>query len=78
MMAIIEGVYKQGKIDLLEIPAGLPEGRVRVIVIPEGRPKPPPCNLTFGKYQTGSASTLEDFQDAEWCGEEGLGDRRGQ
>jgi hypothetical protein len=78
MTAIVEGFYKQGKIELLETPAGLPEGRVRVIVIAEEQARPAPCYLTFGKYQTGSMSTLEDFQDGEWHGEEEFDDRHGQ
>jgi hypothetical protein len=70
MTAILEGFYKQGTIELQEPPAGLPEGPVRVILIAEKQPKPPPCYLTFGKYQSGKMSTLEDLQDAEWHGEE--------
>jgi len=66
MTAIVEGVYKQGKIELLQMPAGVPEGRVRVIVIAEDdRPKPPPRMMTYGMYP-GDNSTLEDFEDAEW------------
>ena len=78
MTAIIEGLYKDGKIELLQPPAGLPEGRVRVIVISEEQPKPPPCPLTFGKYQAGRMSTLEDFEAAQWHGEEEFDDRHGQ
>jgi hypothetical protein len=70
MTAIVEGFHKHGKIDLLEPPPGLPEGRVRVIVLAQEQPKSPPSPLTFGKYQTGRMSTLEDFKDAEWHGEE--------
>lgn len=65
MTAIVEGVLKQGTIELLEVPFGLQEGRVRVIVIPNELPKPTPRLLTFGKYQTGRMSTLEDFKDAD-------------
>ena len=69
MTTIVEGVYKQGTIELLERPQGLQEGRVRVIVIGEEQSKPPPCYLTFGKYRTERLSTLEDFKDAQWHGE---------
>ena len=67
MAAIVEGVYKQGKIELLQVPAGVPEGRVRVIVLPEPeQPKPPPRTITFGMYP-GDTSTLEDFkEDTAW------------
>ena len=74
MTAIVEGVYKQGKIELLQVPAGVPEGRVRVILIPaDDRPKPPPRMITFGMYP-GDKSTLDDFKDAEWHGEKIWGD----
>jgi hypothetical protein len=70
MTAIVEGFYKQGKIDLLEPLPALPEGHVRIIVIAKERTTPPSCLLTFGKYQAGRMSTLEDFKDAEWHSEE--------
>jgi hypothetical protein len=78
MTAIVEGFYKQGKIDLLEPLPELPEGHVRVIVIATAQPKPPSCLLTFGKYQKGRMSTLEDFKDAEWHGDEEFDAPHGQ
>jgi hypothetical protein len=69
MAVIVEGLYKDGKIELLETPANLPEGRVRVIVIAQGeRAKPGPRMLTFGCLATGDTSTLDDFEypDAQW------------
>jgi hypothetical protein len=69
MTAIVEGFYKQGKIDLLGFLPELPEGHVRVIVIAKEQPKPPPCLLMFGKYQTDRMSTLENFEAAQWHGE---------
>jgi len=77
MTTIVEGFYKQGKIELLETPRGLPEGRVRVILISEEPAKPSPSYLTFGKYQTGRMSTFEDFKEAEWHGEEEFDERHG-
>lgn len=78
MAIILEGLYKDGNIELLQPPPGLSEGRVRVIVIAEEeRPKLPPRLLTFGMYP-GDTSTLEDFKDAEWRGEEEWGDGHGQ
>ncbi len=78
MTAIVEGFYKQGKINLLETPQGLPEGPVRVIVIAQEQSKSPPCHLTFGKYRAGNMSSLDDFKDAEWHGEEEFDDGHGQ
>jgi hypothetical protein len=78
MTTIVEGFYQRGKIDLLQPPPGLSEGPLRVIIISTDQPKPPPRYLTFGKYQTGRMSTLEDFKDAEWHGEEELDAPNGQ
>jgi hypothetical protein len=72
MTAIVEGVLKRGIIELLEVPSGLAEGRVQVIVIAKDQPKPPACLLKFGKYQVGRMSTLEDFELARWHGVEGF------
>jgi hypothetical protein len=77
MTAIVEGLYKQGKIELVQGPANAPEGRVRVILIAEDRPKVPPRLLTFGKYP-GDTSTLEDFQGAQWYGEREFDPPHGQ
>lgn len=75
MTSIVEGRYAQGKIELLETPVGLPEGPVRLIVIPRNQAKPLPCLLTYGKYRSGAMSTLEDFKHAEWHGEKELAPR---
>ena len=77
MAVIVEGLYKQGKIELLQAPGNVPEGRVRIILIPEDRPKPTPRLLTFGKYP-GDTSTLEDFQCAQWHGEQEFDPANGQ
>lgn len=78
MSTIVEGIYKEGKIELLQTPPGVPEGRVRVIVMPEAEgPKPAPRMMTFGMYP-GDHSTLEDFKDAEWHGGNEWGDAGGQ
>jgi hypothetical protein len=78
MTAVVDGIYKDGKVELLRAPPGLPEGRVRVILIAEeDRPKPSPRMITFGMY-SGDASTLEDFKDAEWHGEKEWDEGDGQ
>ncbi len=78
MTAIVAGIYKQGKVELLETPPGLREGRVRVVLIEEETPSNSPRYLTFGKYQSGPMSSLDDFKDAEWRGEAEFEDRHGQ
>ncbi len=69
MTAVVRGVYKKGTIELLETPAGLREGPVRVVLVEEAVPRAAPRLLTFGKYHAGSLSTVQDFKDAEWRGE---------
>jgi hypothetical protein len=64
MTTIVEGVYKQGKIDLLHPLPNVPEGHVRVIILAASPAPPQP--LVFGKYQTGRLSTPADFKDAQW------------
>jgi len=68
MTTIVMGIYREGRIELLEKPKGLREGRVRVILTEE-EPKPAPRYLEFGKYKGDKDTTLEDFKDAEWHGE---------
>ena len=78
MGAVVEGIYKHGKIELLQEPSGIPEGRVRVLVMPEPQqPKPPPRMMTFGMYR-GDQSTLDDFKIAEWHGDKEWDDASGQ
>jgi hypothetical protein len=77
MPAIVSGVYKDGKVELLETPVGLREGRVRVMLVEEEAPKPAPRYLEFGKYKGDKDTTLEDFKDAEWHGEEEFDDLYG-
>jgi hypothetical protein len=69
MAAMVPGVYKKGRVELLETPTGLREGRVRVMLIEEPEQKPEPQQLVFGKYSGGQDLTLEDLRDAEWHGE---------
>jgi hypothetical protein len=66
---MVPGVYKQGKLELLETPVGLRDGKVRVLLIEEPEPGPEPQHLVYGKYSGGRDITLEDFRDAEWHGE---------
>ena len=58
-------VYKEGRIDLLETPVGVREGRVLVTLIEVEQRGPAPRYLVPGKYQTGRMSTEEEFRIAE-------------
>ncbi len=69
MTATISGIYKDGKIELLETPSGLREGRVQV-TLSEIKDAPAASRfLQYGKYAHGRMSTEEDFLGAEWRGE---------
>ena len=69
MTAEVKGFYANGKIELLQTPIGIREGKVRVIVIEEVEVRQPSGQMQFGKYASGRLSTEEDFTTAEWHGE---------
>ncbi len=68
MSTNVEGIYSQGKIELLEIPVGIREGRVRVLMMADDeKPKLEPRYLVRGKYP--GDTPPEAFEEAEWHGE---------
>ena len=73
MATTVAGVYENGLIKLLERPAGVPEGRVRVTLAPE-RVQPRQRRLSYGKYRGGRVSCEDDFHIAEWRGEDAPAD----
>jgi hypothetical protein len=75
MTLTMEGIYTQGKIELLETPVGVREGRVRVVLTQE---ETSPRHLVRGKYKTGRFSTLEDFAEAEWRGDQEAVNKHGE
>ncbi len=64
-----EGIYKDGAIELLKTPEGLPEGRVHVTVTPTEAQGRPSHYLKRGKHRSTRMSTEADFEDAKWRGE---------
>ncbi len=69
MTTMVAGVYRQGKLELLEEPLGLREGAVRVLLVQETDNAQTTQPLVFGKYAAGQMSSLEDFSESEWRGE---------
>jgi hypothetical protein len=69
MTATVPAIYSQGKIELLEQPVGIRDGKVRVIVIEERELPSQGKQLQYGKYHAGVLSTEEDFSIAEWHGD---------
>jgi len=74
MTSVVAGFYRQGRVELLERPEGLREGRVRVVLIEEHDREAASQHLRFGKYRGGPETTLEDFATAEWHPESRFGD----
>ena len=69
MSTTVAGVYRKGRVELLEIPEGLREGRVRVTLEEDAAVELAPRYLVRGKYSGPRMSTEEDFKIAEWHGE---------
>jgi hypothetical protein len=69
MPTTVAGIYKEGRIELLTTPAGVPDGPMLVTLEQVTKTKPEQCLLPYGKYQDGRESTEEDFKIAEWRGE---------
>ena len=69
MFTTLEGVYSGGKVELLEMPKAMPEGRVRIVFLPESEPKSSSQQMRFGQFAGSHQSTEEDFRAAEWRGE---------
>jgi hypothetical protein len=58
---MVTGIYRDGKIELLETPTGIREGRVRVLLTEDEDQKPVPRYLVRGKYKGNKDTTLDDF-----------------
>ncbi len=69
MITTVEGVYKKGKIELLELPAGLQEARVLVTFLPKAATAPPHRHMVYGQFTGENMSTEDDFHIAEWRGD---------
>ncbi len=68
MPTTIAGIYKDGKVELLETPPGIREGRVQVTLSEDSTAAATPHLLQYGKYAQGRLSTEADFLSAEWHG----------
>jgi len=69
MITTVEGVYKKGKIDLLEMPLGVDESQVLVTFLPKPIFKPLQRRMIYGQFAGKKMSTEDDFRIAEWRGE---------
>lgn len=69
MIATVEGVYKKGKVELLETPLGMDESIVLVTFLSKIALKPTQRRMIYGQFAGRSVSTEDDFRIAEWRGE---------
>jgi hypothetical protein len=71
MLTAVEGVYKNGKVELSEVPADIEDGRVIVTFLDSARRAPGKGTLIqFGMFPQLRDLTEEGFKLAEWRGEE--------
>jgi hypothetical protein len=69
MLRSIEGVYKDGKVELTEIPEGISESRVIVTFLETKSRSQSQQIIQFGMFSGSKQSTEEDFQLAEFQGD---------
>ncbi|PZO55363.1 MAG: hypothetical protein DCF15_10735 [Phormidesmis priestleyi] len=74
MMQTVKGVYRQGKVELLEPPSGITEGEVLVTFIETKSLDKPTRMITFGMFADDAkeGATEEDFKSAEFHGDNRL------
>jgi hypothetical protein len=70
MITTVEGIYKQGKVELLEIPPGVQESHVLVTFLPQSTGSASRRRMIYGQFAGKQMSTEEDFRLAEWRGED--------
>ncbi|MEG3437128.1 hypothetical protein V0288_08360 [Pannus brasiliensis CCIBt3594] len=68
MLQSVEGIYKQGKIELLEAPIDVEESRVIVTFLETENRQKSPKFMFFGMFSGNKKSTDEDFHLAEFQG----------
>lgn len=69
MLTTVEGIYKNGRVELLENPSDVQEARLLVTFLEPAHTKAPTQMLQYGKYAGSRMTTEEDFKIAEWHGE---------
>ena len=70
MLLTIEGIYKDGKVELAEMPAGVKQAKVLVTFLQSETNTPPRC-IVYGQFAGERMSSEEDFLIAEWRGKDG-------
>ena len=69
MLQTVEGVFRNGKVELTETPVGVDDARVLVTFLPEAPATPARQGQTFfGAFPGDGVTNDEDFKLAEWRG----------
>ena len=69
MLKAIEGIYKNGKVELVEMPEGISESRVIVTFLKAKADSQSSQIIQFGMFSGSQQSTEADFQLAEFLGD---------
>ncbi|GAX38229.1 hypothetical protein NIES3585_42770 [Nodularia sp. NIES-3585] len=69
MLQSIEGVYKQGKVELTELPSDISESRVIVTFLEPKKSFQKKQIMQFGVFSGNQQSTEADFENAEFHGD---------
>jgi hypothetical protein len=66
MLITVEGVYENGRIELVDPPSGLGRSRVLVTFLPSEEASDSRGQMVYGQFKGDRMSTEEDFKFAEW------------
>lgn len=69
MLQAIEGVYRNGTVELAEVPTGISESRVIVTFLQAESTPQARAIMRFGMFAGLNQSTEEDFRAAEFTGD---------
>lgn len=70
MLTTVEGIYKEGQIELLEAPQDVHEARILVTFLDSDLAAPQQHRqIQFGQFAGSRETTEDDFQLAEWHGD---------
>ncbi|MEO1763705.1 MAG: hypothetical protein AAFR83_17455 [Cyanobacteria bacterium J06629_18] len=69
MLKSVEGIYKNGKIELSELPSDVKQSRVIVTFLESESVEHSSQMITFGMFSGSNQSTEEDFKIAEFSGD---------
>jgi len=67
MLLTVEGIYRDGKVEVVEKPDGVKEAKVLVTFLAAETIKP--RRMVYGQFSGRRMSSEEDFLIAEWRGE---------